>query len=86
MDWARNAERWVVTHDLDFGAILALTHATGPSVVQLRSQDVLPAALAGRLIGVLRAHSDELHRGALLTLDDVNARVRILPLRLLRRD
>jgi predicted nuclease of predicted toxin-antitoxin system len=31
----------VLTHDLDFGAILAATHADGPSVIQVRTGDVL---------------------------------------------
>ena len=34
MAYARDHGLVVVTHDLDFGAILAATHAHGPSVVQ----------------------------------------------------
>ncbi|MDW8450113.1 MAG: DUF5615 family PIN-like protein [Anaerolineae bacterium] len=33
MDWARNNEHILFTHDLDFGIVLALTRATGPSVI-----------------------------------------------------
>jgi predicted nuclease of predicted toxin-antitoxin system len=33
MAWARANGRVVVTHDLDFGALLAATGAEGPSVV-----------------------------------------------------
>ena len=32
----------VLTHDLDFGAILAVTHGEKPSVVRIRSDDVSP--------------------------------------------
>jgi predicted nuclease of predicted toxin-antitoxin system len=32
----------VLTHDLDFGAILAVTHGQKPSVVQIRSENVSP--------------------------------------------
>ena len=32
----------VLTHDLDFGAILAATHGEKPSVVQIRAEDVSP--------------------------------------------
>ena len=32
----------VLTHDLDFGAILAATHGEKPSVVQIRADDVSP--------------------------------------------
>lgn len=47
MEWARRAGHVVVTHDLDFSALLAATEATGPSVIQVRTQDVLPDAIGG---------------------------------------
>ena len=31
MQWAHNNDRVVVMHDLDFGAIVAATHATAPA-------------------------------------------------------
>ena len=34
----------VLTHDMDFGAILAATHGEKPSVIQLRMEDVTPQA------------------------------------------
>jgi len=40
MEWALENECIVFTHDLDFTTLLALTGARGPSVIQLRSQDV----------------------------------------------
>jgi len=42
MAWARANGHVVFTHDLDFGTTLALTHAAGPSVIQVRGQNVLP--------------------------------------------
>jgi predicted nuclease of predicted toxin-antitoxin system len=45
MAWARENGHVVLTHDLDFGTLLALTRANGPSVVQVRAQDVLPQHL-----------------------------------------
>jgi predicted nuclease of predicted toxin-antitoxin system len=47
MEWAREHGRVVLTHDLDFGAMLAATQATSPSVAQIRAQDVRPESLAG---------------------------------------
>ena len=38
MAWALGNGYVVFTHDLDFGTILALSHAMGPSVLQVRSQ------------------------------------------------
>ena len=48
MAWANQAGRTVLTHDLDFGTVLALTRGTGPSVVQVRTQDVTPTAWRSR--------------------------------------
>lgn len=66
------------THDLDFGALLAATRAQGPSVVQVRAQDILPNALGPRLVNVLKQFQAELEHGALITVDDAKSRVRIL--------
>jgi predicted nuclease of predicted toxin-antitoxin system len=46
MNFPSHDQRVVLTHDLDFGAMLAATKATGPSVVQVRTQDVRPQTLA----------------------------------------
>ena len=53
VEYARANDFVVFTHDLDFGVLLALTHANGPSVIQIRAQDIMPAALAKRLIAIL---------------------------------
>src|SRR5262245_56147203 len=42
MAWAVANQHVVFTHDLDFGTALALTHASGASVLQVRGSDVLP--------------------------------------------
>jgi predicted nuclease of predicted toxin-antitoxin system len=80
MEWARSNGCVVVTHDLDFGALLAATRASGPSVVQIRAQDILPAALEDLLVNVLRQHASALEAGALVVADPMRSRVRLLPL------
>jgi len=70
----------IFTHDLDFGTILALTHASGPSVIQVRSQDIMPSSLARTLISVVRDNQHALEQGALIVVDEAQARIRILPL------
>lgn len=82
LSWSRTNHHFVLTHDLDFGALLALTEAAGPSVIQVRTQDVTPTHLAGILIATLRQHEDALQNGALIILDERRARVRVLPLRI----
>lgn len=42
MRHAREQGYVLFTHDLDFGTLLALTRALGPSVLQVRTQNVLP--------------------------------------------
>ena len=81
MEWARHAGHVVFTHDLDFSALLAVTEATGPSVIQVRTQDVLPDAIGGDVVRVLRTHATELEQGAIISIDRVRSRVRILPIR-----
>lgn len=41
LQYARDNGYIVLTHDLDFSAILAATGAKAPSVIQVRAQDVL---------------------------------------------
>jgi predicted nuclease of predicted toxin-antitoxin system len=71
----------VITHDLDFGAILAITHGKKPSVVQIRSVDISPDTVAAQTVAALRLVEAELEAGALLTVEPDRTRLRILPLR-----
>lgn len=71
----------VLTHDLDFSAILAATQGDKPSVVQIRSEDVSPKVIGKPVIDALRQMSAELDEGALLTIDPSRTRLRLLPLR-----
>jgi predicted nuclease of predicted toxin-antitoxin system len=81
VSWARANRHVVFTHDLDFGTLLALTHATGPSVLQVRGDDVLPDHMGPLVLAALRDHATALEAGALLTVDERRSRVRILPLK-----
>lgn len=81
MQYALREQRVVLTHDLDFSAILAATQAAGPSVVQVRTQDVRPKSLAPRLIPWLRQYTSELEAGAIVVIDEARSRVRLLPIR-----
>ena len=80
MAWALAHTHVVFTHDLDFGTTLALTHATGPSVLQVRGQDVLPEDIGPVVIAALRQHDAALAAGALVVVEVRKSRVRVLPL------
>lgn len=79
--WARGHHRVVVTNDLDFSAILAATSGQAPSVVQVRSQDLLSEAAVSAVARALEAYHEEVDAGALLSIDEAGTRVRMLPLR-----
>ena len=71
----------ILTHDLDFGAILAATHQAVPSVVQIRTEDVSPEAVGKQTIAALRHMASELEAGALVTIESDRTRLRLLPLK-----
>jgi predicted nuclease of predicted toxin-antitoxin system len=78
--YAREHGYVVFTHDLDFGALLALTRAKGPSVIQVRAQNVLPDAIGDLVAHVLTDQAAALESGALVTVEPNAARVRLLPI------
>ena len=78
--WAAANGFVLLTHDLDFGAILAVSQATTPSVIQIRSDDLRPEALATRIAATLGQLAQALTDGALVTIEPARERVRILPL------
>ncbi len=71
----------VVTHDLDFGALVARVNASVPSIIQIRADDLSVAQLGAKLLAVIEDIEPELLAGALVTIDPVKIRVRVLPLR-----
>ncbi|MBF0630205.1 MAG: DUF5615 family PIN-like protein [Magnetococcales bacterium] len=81
MSWAKKNEYIIFTHDLDFGTLLALSHASEPSVFQVRTQNVLPKHLSGLVISALKQFEGVLTQGAMVTVDEERMRARILPLR-----
>ncbi len=80
MAWALANGYVVFTHDLDFGTILALTHAAGPSVLQVRGQNVLPEHMGPLVVAALGQYDDALSAGAIVVVEERKARVRTLPL------
>ena len=71
----------ILTHDLDFGAILAATGQSIPSVVQIRAGDVSPKAVGEQTVAALRHMASQLEAGALVTIESDRTRLRLLPLK-----
>jgi predicted nuclease of predicted toxin-antitoxin system len=70
----------VFTHDLDFGTLLAARKTRGPSVIQIRTQDVLPSAIGDIVLRAIGAGHDHLEAGAIVTVDPARNRIRLLPI------
>jgi predicted nuclease of predicted toxin-antitoxin system len=81
LTWANEHELVLITNDLDFSAILAAGGGSSPSVVQIRTQDLLSDVVVSIVAKALDAHRDDIERGALLSIDEAGTRVRVLPLR-----
>lgn len=81
MSWATENNYVVFTHDLDFGALLATSQASSPSVLQVRSQDTFYENIGAMVLAAIRQFESELNTGAIVTVDANKARVRILPFR-----
>ncbi len=81
LEWANSNDSIVFTNDLDFGRLLALTYATGPSVLQIRGGALLPEDAEDLIVAALTQFEEELRAGALVTVDERSQRVRILPIK-----
>jgi predicted nuclease of predicted toxin-antitoxin system len=80
MKYAKTNDYAVFTNDLDFGAILAATHADKPSVIQIRMGDVIPDSTADPIISAILYLANDIEKGAIVTIDPRKARVTMLPL------
>jgi predicted nuclease of predicted toxin-antitoxin system len=81
MAYAAKHDFVVLTHDLDFSAILAATQRTKPSVVQVRADNLNPTIIGDPLIAALKQMAPELAAGALVTVVPGRSRLNLLPLR-----
>lgn len=80
LEHARQAGRAVCTLDADFHALLALSRATGPSVIRIRRQGMRHEALASLLLRIRADIEDAVNRGAAITVTERDIRFRYLPL------
>jgi predicted nuclease of predicted toxin-antitoxin system len=76
---ARTDDRVVVTADTDFGTLLALSGASGPSVVLLRRSGRRVPERVRIVLLVLDLVADQLAAGSVVTVDNERVRIRPLP-------
>jgi predicted nuclease of predicted toxin-antitoxin system len=80
MQMARNEERILLTHDLDFGELIAASGANAPSVIIFRLRNMNPKNVNRFLNGIITEHRDALEKGAIVSVTEGQVRVRLLPL------
>ena len=78
--YAAQNDRVVLTQDLDFSALIALSGATRPSVITLRLSSSRIEHVNGILEKLLPTVEAEVNTGCLITAEDHAVRCRLLPI------
>lgn len=77
---ARNKVEVIITHDLDYGHLLAFSGEKAPSVIILRLRDLRTNEVMSRLDAVWNEIESVLAEGAIVSLSDKSLRIRKLPI------
>lgn len=80
LEKARRENRILLTHDLDFGELLAASGGSLPSVIIFRLSDMRSANVSRHLFAILRQQSETLRAGAIISVTEKKIRVRALPI------
>ncbi len=80
IQWSLKNDRVIITQDLDFSALIAVSGASKPSLINIRLSSGEPTEIANRLLAVLPEIINYLQHGACITIDDLSVRVRLLPI------
>ncbi|MBF2002828.1 MAG: DUF5615 family PIN-like protein [Synechococcales cyanobacterium M58_A2018_015] len=81
LELAKVEGRVVLTQDLDFSMLVALSNYGLPSLITLRLSSAKPDVVTQKLLEVLPSVEPELTAGAAVTINDDSVRVRQLPIR-----
>jgi len=80
MTYAKTHDFTVLTCDLDFGYILAITHGKKPSVIQMRIGALGHDRIGYVVLNAIKQLTADIDKGALVTIDPRKTRVTLLPL------
>jgi len=81
LEFART-ENWVVlTQDLDFSMLVALSRYSQPSLITLRLSSAKPDIVTQKLLDILPQIEEVLQEGSAITIQDESIRIRKLPVR-----
>ena len=77
---AKREGRIVLTSDLDFGYLVAVSGAQFPSIILFRLANMRPSSVNAHLAKVLECCQNVLKEGAVVTVTESRIRVRRLPI------
>ena len=77
---ARSEGRVLLTHDLDFGELLAASGGNLPSVIIFRLRDMRAENVKSHLFSILEKQSDALEKGVVCSVTERKVRIRALPI------
>ena len=78
--YAKVHDYTILTNDLDFGFILAISQGKKPSVIQTRTDVLGPDRIGNIVINTIKLLAADIDRGALVTIGPRKTRVSMLPL------
>ncbi len=78
---AREENRVLLTHDLDFSELVAAGGARLPSVIVFRLRNMRPDNVNRYLLHIIEHDREALMKGAIVSVTEGRVRVRALPLR-----
>jgi predicted nuclease of predicted toxin-antitoxin system len=73
-------KRIILTHDLDFSRIIAVSGVCLPSVISFRLADMRPPQVNAYMREVLDRFLEQLESGALISVNEQGIRIRRLPI------
>lgn len=79
--FAEKSGEIIITHDTDFGTLLALHQKERPSVILFRFEQVNKAVFFDLLKNNLSAIQNDLEHGAIVVIAEVGIRIRKLPIK-----
>lgn len=80
LTYAQDHNKVVITQDTDFSTLLALRGFRKPSVINLRLGNVRPDFVMNRIIEIVNEMEKELEEGIVISVDEISARYRNLPI------
>lgn len=77
---ARSESRIVITHDLDYGTIMAASGESTPSLIIFRLANMHPDQVSRYMDLIIERHATALESGVILVVTERRIRIRRLPI------